>query len=113
MKKFMMLTAAATMLSTAAFADLNALITGNVMMVDGANGMVHFTFADDGTYSSDVGISGTWEVKGSDICTTRSTGESNCSAIPDGVAVGSSWDSVDATGAPVKITIMAPGSHHH
>ncbi len=91
--------------STAAIAGAMENIIGNTLVVSGANGTMRVTMAADGTYTSDSGISGTWTAENGELCTTRSTGESNCVPLPEDAAVGSSWDSEDATGAAVTVTV--------
>lgn len=60
----------------------------------------------DGTYSSDVGISGTWEVQGNELCTSRATGETNCQPIQEGLGLGDSWEGQNTTGDTVTFTIV-------
>lgn len=60
----------------------------------------------DGTYSSDVGISGTWEVQGDQLCTSRATGETNCQPIQEGLNLGDSWEGENTTGDRVTFTIV-------
>lgn len=60
----------------------------------------------DGTYSSDVGISGTWEVQGDQLCTSRASGETNCQPVQDGLGLGDSWEGENAAGETVTFTIV-------
>jgi len=60
----------------------------------------------DGTYTSDVGISGTWEVEGDELCTSRSTGETNCQPVQSGLGLGDSWQGENAAGETVTFTIV-------
>lgn len=61
---------------------------------------------EDGTYSSDVGISGTWEVQGDALCTSRATGETNCQPMQEGLGLGDSWEGENTTGETVTFTIV-------
>lgn len=64
-------------------------------------------FNADGTYTSDVGIEGTWTVEGDEICVVRSTGESGCAPLQDGAGLGDSWEGVNAaTGETVTYTVV-------
>ena len=85
--------------------DLKSLIIDNTYVVAGPDGTLRVDFAEDGTYTSDAGISGTWTLEGQTVCVTRSTGESNCNDIPADVTVGSSWPSQNALGQDVTLTI--------
>lgn len=65
-------------------------------------------FHADGSYTSNAGIEGTWTVDGSEICVTRSTGESGCAPLQEGAQLGDSWQGVNAaTGEMVTYTIVA------
>jgi hypothetical protein len=54
-------------------------------------------FNRDGTYTTNVGISGTWEVRGNELCVRRSTGEGGCTAMQQGIQPGSTWQAVNPT----------------
>lgn len=65
-------------------------------------------FEADGTYTTDVGISGTWSISDGQMCVVRSTGESGCQPVAESLAVGDSWTGVNpATGATVTYTVIA------
>ena len=85
--------------------SLKTLIIDNTYVVAGTEGTIRVDFAEDGTYTSDAGISGTWTLEGQTVCVTRSTGESSCNDVPEGVTVGSSWPSKNALGEDVTLTI--------
>lgn len=64
-------------------------------------------FEQDGSYSSTVGISGTWEITDGELCTTRATGEHNCQPMMlDGLETGSSWTGENAAGETVTFTLV-------
>jgi hypothetical protein len=65
------------------------------------------TFQADGTYQTDSGIMGTWTLNGSELCVVRSTGESNCMEVPADTQPGATWQSEDAAGNPVTVTVEA------
>jgi len=71
---------------------------------DGSSFVV--TFHDDGTYTTDGPIHGTWAMKGKQMCVTRSTGESNCMDYKADAKPGDSYKSEDAAKKPVTITIL-------
>lgn len=88
-------------------ADANVLLEHG-LQVSSASGSYTTYFNADGTYTSDAGIQGTWEVRGTEICVTRSTGESGCAPLQDGAALGDSWEGVNAaTGETVTYTVVA------
>ena len=64
------------------------------------------TFHDDGSYTTDVGIAGSWEVVDGELCITRTTGESGCQPMAHSVSLGDSWDSQDAAGNAVTVTVV-------
>lgn len=65
-------------------------------------------FEADGTYTTDVGITGTWTLTDGSMCVVRSTGESGCQPVADTLALGDSWEGVNpATGATVTYTVVA------
>ncbi|MCC5980405.1 MAG: hypothetical protein JJU26_01670 [Oceanicaulis sp.] len=103
-----MLTMLAASLALAGADDhtsVDALIE-HALRVEGG-GVTYTVILDaDGTYSSDVGISGTWEVQGDELCTSRATGETNCQPIQEGLALGDSWEGENAAGETVTFTIV-------
>ena len=65
-------------------------------------------FNADGTYTTNIGIEGTWEVQGNEICVVRTTGESGCAPLQDGLGLGDSWQGTNAaTGDTVTYTIVS------
>jgi hypothetical protein len=64
-------------------------------------------FEANGSYTTDVGIAGTWHVDGDQLCIQRSTGEGGCQPLQTGLNVGDSWSGINAaTGATVTYTIV-------
>tara|TARA_R110002072_G_scaffold84304_3_gene191082 strand:+ start:596 stop:907 length:312 start_codon:yes stop_codon:yes gene_type:complete len=64
-------------------------------------------FEEDGSYSTTVGIAGTWEVVDGELCTTRTTGEHNCQPImTDGLETGATWTGENAAGETVTFTLV-------
>lgn len=103
MTLFAMLASTATLL----FSPVDALVE-NALQVSTAEGSYITYFNADGTYTTNVGIEGTWELQGSEICVTRSTGESGCAPVQDGLSLGDSWEGTNAaTGQTVTYTIVA------
>lgn len=91
-------------------ADASALLE-NALQVSSSQGSYVTYFNADGTYTTNVGISGTWEIRGAEICVVRSTGESGCAPLQDGVSLGDSWEGTNAaTGETVTYTIVARDS---
>lgn len=77
----------------------------NGLTVTSASVTYTVTLSDDGSYTTDVGIEGTWEQDGDDLCFTRTTGESNCQELPEGKVSGDSWDAENAAGEAVTVSI--------
>jgi len=91
-------------------ADVNALIE-NALQISSSQGNYVTYFNADGTYTTNIGISGTWEIRGAEICVVRTTGESGCAPLQDGVSLGDSWEGTNAaTGETVTYTIVARDS---
>ncbi|MDG1417958.1 MAG: hypothetical protein P8J78_12775 [Maricaulis sp.] len=64
-------------------------------------------FESDGSYTTDVGITGTWHVDGDQLCIQRSSGEGGCQPLQADLNVGDSWSGINAaTGATVTYTIV-------
>lgn len=67
-------------------------------------------FEEDGSYTTDVGIEGTWEIVDGELCTTRTTGEHNCQPMMvDGLETGASWTGENSAGETVTFTLVARG----
>lgn len=85
--------------------SIEALVE-HALRVDGGGMTYTVMLNEDGTYSSDVGISGTWHVDGSQLCTSRASGESNCQPIQEGLGLGDSWEGENTAGETVTFTIV-------
>lgn len=97
-------TIAAAMALQASPADM---LVENALQISTAQGSYTTYFNADGTYTTDVGISGVWEVRGDEVCVQRSTGESGCAPIQENLEVGASWQGENAaTGETVTYTIV-------
>ncbi len=86
-------------------ASVDALLE-HALRVEGGGVIYTVMLEADGTYSSDVGISGTWEVQGDELCTSRATGETNCQPIQEGLELGDSWEGENTAGETVTFTIV-------
>lgn len=79
----------------------------NALEVSTAAGSYITYFEADGTYTTSVGIEGTWSIEGEEICVERSTGEAGCVPMMDGLELGSTWEGENAaTGETVTYTIV-------
>lgn len=77
------------------------------LQVTSPSGEYVVSFSEDGTYTSNVGIEGTWEVVDGELCTTRSTGEHACEALMDVPAeAGTSWTGTNTAGQEVTFTLI-------
>lgn len=84
------------------------MLVENALQVSTAQGSYTTYFNADGTYTTDVGIEGSWEVQGDEVCVERSTGEQGCAPIQENLEVGASWEGENAaTGETVTYTIVA------
>lgn len=97
------------MLAAAAFllGPMDTLID-NALQIQ-AGDVTYITYFDaNGTYTTNIGIEGTWEVVGNEICVVRSTGESGCAPLQADVSVGDSWEGTNAaTGETVTYTVVS------
>lgn len=84
----------------------------NDLHVSAPSGEYTVSFHEDGSYTTDVGISGTWEVVDGEICTTRATGEHACQPdVDQDLGTGDSWTGVNAAGETVTFTLVARDGH--
>lgn len=72
-------------------------------------GEIQYTtyFEADGTYTTSIGISGTWSLDGDQFCVERESGEANCQPLMEGLSVGDSWTGQNADGSEVTFTLVA------
>jgi len=98
-----MIAAAFALLSTPA-----ETLVENALQIQ-AGEMTYTTFFDaDGSYTTDIGITGTWTLVDGEMCVVRSTGESGCQPVADALALGDSWSGTNpATGMTVTYTVVA------
>ncbi|MEE2526606.1 hypothetical protein V0U79_09525 [Hyphobacterium sp. HN65] len=79
----------------------------NALQVSGPEGEYVVYFEADGSYSTNVGISGNWHMEGDQFCVARATGEANCQPLMDDLSVGDSWTGQNANGDDVTFTLVA------
>ncbi len=89
-----------------AWAGTMDAVLANGLKIESASMSYTVTFNEDGTYTTDVGIEGTWELNDGELCTTRSTGEPNCQPLLEGKGSGDSWEGENAAGEAVTVTIL-------
>jgi len=95
------------LLATALQASPVDTLVANALEVSTTQGSYITYFDADGTYTTNIGISGTWWVNGNELCFERSTGEGGCAPLGEAEAVGASWSGVNAaTGETVTYTIV-------
>jgi len=87
-------------------ANIDALVA-NALEISSPAGSYITYFEADGTYTTNVGISGTWEANGDQLCVSRATGEHNCQPLMDNLSVGDSWEGQNAAGDTVTVTVVA------
>tara|TARA_R110002126_G_scaffold52187_4_gene142194 strand:+ start:3095 stop:3406 length:312 start_codon:yes stop_codon:yes gene_type:complete len=98
-----MIAAAFALLSTPA-----ETLVENALHIQAGEMAYNTFFEADGTYTTDIGITGTWTLVDGEMCVVRSTGESGCQPVADTLAVGDSWTGTNpATGATVTYTVVA------
>jgi len=82
-------------------------LVANALEISSPAGSYITYFHADGTYTSNVGIEGTWEIHGDEICVQRTTGESGCAPLQANAMLGDSWEGTNAaTGETVTYTIV-------
>lgn len=79
----------------------------NALQVSGPEGEYVVYFEADGSYSTNVGISGDWHTDGDQFCVERATGEANCQPLMANLSVGDSWTGQNANGDDVTFTLIA------
>lgn len=99
--------------ASVANADTIEEAIGNTVVVELADGTVErYLFNADRTFSAELGeaeVSGTWSLKGGEVCIDVGDGEPICEDYPKGKKVGDSWTEVDDDdGTTLKISIK-PG----
>ena len=107
MKKLLAAAFGAAFALGTAFANstMDVLTGGAELEISGAEGSYTASFDADGTYTTSIGTEGTWELDGDELCFERSTGETGCSELPEGMGVGDSWDG-EVQGQSVTFTIV-------
>lgn len=88
---------------------MDQLLAGNKLQITTASGVVVVVIFDaNGSYVTNTESSGSWTVNGEEICTVKAGAiVESCGALPFGKAVGDSWETSDASGAPVISKIIA------
>lgn len=76
----MIMTIAAAVLLQASAADT---LVENALHISTSQGEYTTYFNADGTYSTSIGISGSWWLEGSELCVQRSTGEGGCQPLQE------------------------------
>ncbi len=100
-------TLAAAVLLQASAADI---LVENALHISTSQGEYTTYFNADGTYTTSIGIGGSWWLEGSDLCVQRSTGEGGCQPLQEGLSLGDSWQAENPTiGETVTYTIVARG----
>ena len=90
---------------------------GNTLVVKDDRGERKMWYKPDHTYTgvdvqSGVTISGTWEIKDNQLCTTRLVPKpepsyaSWCRAVPVGKKIGDSWDGTNNAGLPMSYKLV-------
>ena len=107
MKRTSLLAAAALLASTLpAFAGAMDGVFGNTLRVTYADGSVvdHY-MNEDGTFSTDTGVEGTWTLDELTLCITVD-GNTNCGPIEEGRGIGAVWEEDDGQGGTRSVTIV-------
>jgi hypothetical protein len=76
-----------------------------IIRSDGSSYVV--TFTQDGAYTTNNGIHGTWKLEGGKLCVMRSTGEANCVDAKTDAKPGDTWKAQDAAGHPVTVEVQS------
>lgn len=91
-----------------------AAIVGNVATVTYADGSaIAWQFAEDGTFTTDAGVSGTWRTTDAALCIAPnaedgSAGEEDCTAMSGEVhGVGDTWTMTGSDGEEFTVALTA------
>ena len=85
--------------------DLLAGSFGNTTTMTYADGsVVEFYFDEDGTFSTDTGIGGSWSLDGVTLCLSNE-GESRCGEWGGPYSAGDTWQQNDPDGNLMTVTI--------
>ncbi|WP_203292490.1 hypothetical protein [Maricaulis parjimensis] len=86
------------------------ILVENALEISTSAGSYITYFNEDGTYTTTIGVEGTWWLEGSDLCVQRSTGEGGCQPLQEGLGLGDTWDAENPTmGVTVTYTIVPRG----
>ncbi len=105
--RYLVLPVAVIALSLPAYSDnLATSLLGNTLTIVEASGEeVIVAFNEDGTYVRN-GASGTWEVKGDQICmAAEGGGEEFCDILEPGHEPGETWEQANAAGETVTMSL--------
>jgi hypothetical protein len=103
-ENFMIVQLAATLLLQGMASDP---LIENALQVSGPEGEYVVFFEADGTYTTNVGISGSWHLDGDEFCVERASGAANCQPLMADLSVGDSWTGQNANGDDVTFTLIA------
>lgn len=97
-----------TLAATLLLQSATDVLVANALEVSTSQGSYVTYFNADGTYTTNVGIAGTWWLEGGELCVQRSTGEGGCAPLQEGLSVGDSWTAENpTTGETVTYTIVS------
>jgi len=83
------------------------VLVDNALEVSTSQGSYITYFNADGTYTTNIGVEGSWHVEGDNLCVQRSTGEGGCAPMQPGLEAGASWQNENpTTGETVTYTII-------
>jgi len=83
---------------------------GNTVVVKTGDVTMKYYFNADNTFTADTPdgtISGTWAVKGDEICLTPEGGEESCGPLAKGKKVGDTWTQENPDGSTSEVSIVA------
>ncbi len=85
---------------------MEAMVGATVTYAYADGSAVKATYAEDGSYTTDVAGGGTWTIDGDRLCIKTEAGDEGCTTLADGKGVGDSWQGKDAFGNDVTISIQ-------
>lgn len=105
MKHGLIAFAAGVVLSTAALADPMANVFGNTLKIE-ENGVTSLWYMnEDGTFTTDSNVSGTWTLEGDNMCVTIGDAAPSCGPI-EVRTLGESWTEDNGQGGTRTATLV-------
>ncbi len=80
-------------------------VFGNTLMIVEDGAMSHWYINEDGTFTTDQGGSGTWELSGNNLCITLAGAEPSCGPIEER-QIGQKWTEDNGKGGTREAMLL-------